>query len=119
MSSQIEGDCTSMGYGMPYDTSLTNPLQHYSGSSQWEGSAIGQAEPNGVFASTNTSATWIMCLNESGAIEPHYVEAFVTVYPYEVDIDYKTNRVTKKPGSKSIELTQGNKNVPAMWQCKM
>ena len=22
----IEGDCTSIGYGLPYDTSLTNPL---------------------------------------------------------------------------------------------
>ena len=55
----VEGDCPSMGYGLPYDTSLTNPWQP-----QWQtghqsitGVAIGQAEPNGVFASTNTSAT--------------------------------------------------------------
>ncbi len=91
----IEGDCTSMGYGIPYDTSLTNPLQHYSGTSQGEGSAIGQAEPNGVFASTNTAATWVMCVGESGNIEPHYVEAKVTVYPYEVQVDYEINRVIK------------------------
>ncbi len=98
----IEGDCTSMGYGIPYDTSLTNPLQHYSGSSQGEGSAIGQAEPNGVFASTNTAATWVMCIGESGAILPHYVESKVTVYPYEVVVDYEKNRVVRSGKTTAI-----------------
>ena len=76
-SSVIEGECPSMGFGMPYDTSLTNPLQHYSGRTTGEGSAIGQAEPNGVFASTNTSATWVMCIGDGGQIEPVYVESIV------------------------------------------
>jgi len=91
----IEGDCTSFAFGMPYDSSLTNPLQHYSGSSQGEGSAIGQAEPNGIFASTNTAATWVMCVGEGGTIEPHYIEAKVTTYPYEVTVDYDNNRVIR------------------------
>lgn len=91
----VEGDCTSMGYGIPYDTSLTNPYQHYSGSSQGEGSAIGQAEPNGVFASTNTAATWVMCVGVGGMLEPHYVESKVTVYPYPVAVDYDKNRAIK------------------------
>jgi len=99
----VEGDCTSMGYGIPYDTSLTNPLQHYSGSTTGEGSAIGQAEPNGVFASTNTSATWVMCLDETGSILPHYIESKVTVYPYEVSVDYSTNRV-QRVGKKATTL---------------
>lgn len=99
----IEGDCTSMGYGIPYDTSLTNPLQHFSGRSQGEGSAIGQAEPNGVFASTNTAATWVMCIGETGSIEPHYVESKVTTYPYEVVVDYSKNRVTRN-GKATAEL---------------
>jgi hypothetical protein len=90
---QIEGDCPSMGYGIPYDTSLTNPL-----AAQWtsKGTAVvGQAEPNGVFASTNTSATWVMCTGAGGVIEPVYVEAKVTAYPYSVSVDYANNRVTK------------------------
>lgn len=91
----IEYDCTSMGYGIPYDTSLTNPLQHYSGRSTGEGSAVGQAEPNGVFASTNTAATWVMCVGDSGAIEPIYVESKVTTFPFPVKVDYDTNRVIR------------------------
>ena len=90
----VEGECTSMGYGLPYDTSLTNPLQAeyiYNGA----GTSIGQAEPNGIFASTNTAATWVMCISESGAIEPHYIESKVTVYPYSVIIDFEKNRVVK------------------------
>lgn len=89
----IEGDCPSIGYGLPYDTSLTNPLQAYS--TAHGATSIGQAEPNGVFASTNTSATWVMCVGAAGTIEPHYVETKVTVYPGPVDVDYTTNRVTR------------------------
>ena len=106
----VEGDCTSMGFGIPYDTSLTNPNQisakrvGYSGNKHYADGTIGQAEPNGIFASTNTSATWVMCISKSGAIEPHYVESKVTVYPYQVNVNYKTNRVTRKNGSKSVSL---------------
>ncbi|MCD6435995.1 MAG: hypothetical protein J7L15_06360 [Clostridiales bacterium] len=99
----VEGECTSMGYGLPYDTSLTNPLQP-TGSRAYSITSIGQAEPNGVFASTNTSATWVMCLGAAGNIEPHYVEGKVTVYPYPVKIDWNKNRVQRAEGTKSITL---------------
>ena len=100
----VEGSCTSMGYGLPYDTSITNPLQAAwrSSTSGRAGVALGQAEPNGVFASTNTAATWVMCLNPSGAIEPHYVESKVTVYPYPVTVDYEKNRVTKSGAATAV-----------------
>lgn len=99
----IEGDCPSYGYGIPYDTSLTNPLAptihgwNPYGSDPWtEASAVvEQAEPNGIFASKNTAATWVMCLGESGTIEPVYVETKVTVYPGPVKVDYEKNRVTR------------------------
>jgi hypothetical protein len=94
----IEGDCPSMGYGLPYDTSLTNPWRatHRIYKSHGVSSvAIGQAEPNGVFASTNTSATWVMCVGAGGTIEPHYIESKVTVYPGPVKVDYATNRVIR------------------------
>lgn len=93
----IEGDCPSYGYGVPYDTSLTNPLQTVaSGAASGRALAtIEQAEPNGIFASKNTAATWVMCLGESGGIEPVYVETKVTVYPGPVKVNYESNRVTR------------------------
>ena len=99
----VEGDCPSYGYGIPYDTSLTNPLVATDIDNQGEEHAyqggalasIEQAEPNGIFASKNTAATWVMCLGEAGNIEPVYVETKVTVYPGPVVIDYVTNRVTR------------------------
>lgn len=98
----VEGDCPSMGYGLPYDTSLTNPLTptdlNQTGVQQGHGAltSVSQPEPNGVFASTNTSATWVFCTGESGALEPVYVESKVTVYPGPVDVDYTQNLVARR-----------------------
>lgn len=94
----VEGDCPSHGYGIPYDTSLTNPLvpfrPHYRDSA-----VVEQPEPNGIFASKNTSATWVLCLGQSGSVEPVYIESKVTVYPGPVVVDYETNRVTRSGAS--------------------
>ena len=62
----VEGDCPSYGYGMPYDTSLTNPLVATDIDMQgeehdYQGGALAsieQAEPNGIFASKNTAAIY-------------------------------------------------------------
>lgn len=95
----IEGDCPAMGYGLPYDTSLTNPLMM---SDRWVSSGYGrqadvveQPEPNGIFASKNTSATWVICMGEAGGLEPVYIESKVTIYPGLVKVDYKNNRVVR------------------------
>ncbi len=98
----VEGDCPSMGYGLPYDTSLTNPLT-VAGWVSSSVTSIGQAEPNGIFASTNTSSTWVMCVGKTGDIEPHYVESKVTVYPYSVQVDYDHNRV-KQSGQATVKI---------------
>jgi hypothetical protein len=98
----IEGHCPSMGYGIPYDTSLTNPWQ---GKHVGQGGvAVGQAEPNGIFASTNTSATWVICIGKGGLLHPVYVEAKVTVYPGQVDVDYETDRVEMNGKRHSIKM---------------
>ena len=110
----IEGDCPSYGYGIPYDTSLTNPLvatdidnqgdEHY-----YQGGALAsieQAEPNGIFASKNTAATWVMCLGEAGTIQPVYVETKVTVYPGPVKVDYDTNRVVRSGAATVLIRTE-------------
>lgn len=99
----IEGDCASIGFGIPYDTSLTNPLtgKRYGRSSRL---VVEQPEPNGIFASKNTNATWIMCAGNAGSIEPVYVETKVTVYPYSVNVNYETNRV-KKAGKATVTIS--------------
>jgi len=88
-TSVVEGDCPSMGYGIPYDTSLTNPLKRI----PTHGGIIEQAEPNGIYASKNTAATWVLCVDGNGDINPLYVESKVTSYPYPVTVDYELNRV--------------------------
>jgi len=98
----IEGDCKSLGYGIPYDVSLTNPLQiqrRYIEDNFGKTAVTGvveQQEPNGIFTSKTTSATWVLSIDpETGGIEPIYVESKVTVYPYPVEVDYKNNRVLR------------------------
>lgn len=107
----VEGDCPSMGFGIPYDTSLTNPLRTtdedqtgYRTSGAL--AVVEQPEPNGIFASKNTSATWIMCIGDSGEIEPIYVETKVTIYPGPVNVNYETNRVVRT-GAASVMIPKG------------
>ncbi len=102
----VEGDCASIGFGIPYDTSLTNPLtgKRYGGSTNYSRLVVEQPEPNGIFASKNTNATWVMCAGSGGSIEPIYVETKVTVYPYPVNVDYKTNRV-QKAGKATVTIS--------------
>lgn len=103
----VEFDCPSMGYGIPYDTSLTNPLttsnEDQDGYEKQALTSIGQSEPNGVYASTNTSATWVMCIGDGGALEPVYFEGKVSVFPFPVSVDYDKNRV-KKAGKPSVTI---------------
>jgi len=108
----IEGDSPSLGFGIPYDTSLTNPLQltakrikTYGGHRTLEGT-VEQQEPNGIFASKNTTATWVMSVDaDTSQILPIYVESKVTVYPYPVTVDYENSRV-HKAGKASTSLTK-------------
>lgn len=81
---QIEDWCPSIGFGIPYDTSLTNPIKPYS--SSYGVAAVEQAEPNGLFSSKNTMATWVLCQMPNGDIAPVYVESTVTVYPWPIKV---------------------------------
>jgi len=107
----IEGDTPSIGFGIPYDTSLTNPLQLakkrvkvYGGHTLLEG-VVEQQEPNGIFASKNTTATWVLSVDkDTNQLMPIYVEGKVTVYPYPVKVDYKNNRVIKA-GSATVSIS--------------
>ena len=104
-------DCPAIGFGIPYDTSLTNPLVgsrisekgHEHRISGGSITSIEQAEPNGVFASKNTAATWVMCAGDNGLLDPVSIEAPVNVYPFPLDVDYTTDRI-RKAGPASVTL---------------
>ena len=101
-SGMIEGDCPSIGYPLPYDTSLTNPLQVGWSSSQGGAGVIEQAEPNGIFASKNSTATWVRCVTEvNGTLveAPVYVESKVTTWAFPVEVNYETNRAIPVSGA--------------------
>ena len=101
-------DCPSMGFGIPYDVQLTNPLQVERDYSAVQGLATGvveQAEPNGLFSSKNTAATWVLCVEEDGSLAPVYVEATVNVYPWRVEVDYEAN-VLYRVGKSNVRMNK-------------
>jgi len=114
----IEGDCPSIGFPIPYDVQLTNPekitLLSLGRADDYVDGTVEQAEPNGLFSSKTTAATWIMCAFMDQGIAkmmPVYVEGKVTTYPYPVNVDYETNRVfpadlVAKP---SVIITEGGR----------
>lgn len=105
----IEGYTESIGYPIPYDVQLTNPLKPtwtYNHSSV----AVEQQEPNGLFSSHNSIATWIRAVIRDGekTMEvPIYVEGKVTCYPYPIKVDLEKNQVTMlRPESDVIIKTK-------------
>jgi hypothetical protein len=107
----VEFDCSSIGYPIPFDTSLTNPLKaDYSkfgtpGAYREEIVVTEQAEPNGLFPSKNSIATWVRCVYD-GKTVPIYIEAKVTTFPFPLVVDYTTDRVTPAlNASPSLTLT--------------
>ena len=76
----------SIGYGIPADTSLTNPLQagNYDGTESNSAYVLEQAEPNGLFSSKNTDGTWVLYVQPNGDITPIYTEQKVTTFPFHV-----------------------------------
>lgn len=68
----------SIGFGLPYTTQITNPEKDDWGSN---GAALTlpQAEPNGLYSSDSTDATWVLLVGKDGKPKPAYVESAVTV----------------------------------------
>jgi hypothetical protein len=72
------GQC--IGFGVPYSTQYTNPEKTVD-SDEGEGfTTIQQCDPNGLFSSSGTSATWLMYINPStGKREIIYSEPNIVV----------------------------------------
>jgi len=73
--------CPSIGFPIPADTQLTNPEQNLG-----SGAVVPQAEPDGLYTSANTDATYVLCIRANGNVVPIYTEQKVTLFPFEVKI---------------------------------
>ncbi len=91
----------SIGYGIPVDTSITNPLKR-ANSSYSESSIIEQAEPNGLFSSKNTDGTWVLFVQIDGSVTPVYTEHKVTTFPFAVK---KVDDIWVRADNKPVDFT--------------
>ena len=74
----------SMGYGVPYSTEYTNP-EYATNSGSTSNIALPQPDPNGLYKSQNTSATWVMLIDPtSKTAKPVYVESNITVSQFKL-----------------------------------
>lgn len=72
-----------IGYGIPAATQFTNPEKVARHSSAGY-ATLPQADPNGLFMPTSTSATWYMLLDEKGKPHPVYIEPLIIVSPIKL-----------------------------------
>ena len=82
ITGEILWHCPSIGFPIPADTQLTNPLQmeHY------HGAVIEQAEPNGLFSSKHTDGTYVICVLPDGTLSPQYSESKVDTFTRPVKV---------------------------------
>jgi hypothetical protein len=85
----------SIGYGVPFSAQFTNPMRIVD--TEVEGGVankvqdagevqvLPQADPNGLFMPTSSSATWVMLVNpDDNKPYPVYVESEITVSPFKL-----------------------------------
>lgn len=74
----------SIGFGLPYTTQTTNPMKSLNDKGYEGGDTLlPQAEPNGLYSSDSTNATWSIAVGPGGKPLPQYVESdmLVTISP--------------------------------------
>lgn len=74
------GKC--IGFGIPFSAQYTNPEKRIYHS---EGGTIPQADPNGLYMPTSSSATWLMMVDpETKEARPVYIEPEIVVSPFSL-----------------------------------
>lgn len=66
----------AIGYGVPYSTQYSNPVEYTTGKPQ--------AEPNALFTPEGMSATWLQLVAPNGDIQVVYVEPTIVVSPFRL-----------------------------------
>lgn len=77
------GKC--IGFGIPFSAQYTNP-ERIAHQQRYDGGSFGtlpQADPNGLFMPTSSSATWLMMIDpKGGKPRPVYIEPEIVVSPF-------------------------------------
>lgn len=60
------GSCPSIGLGVPDSASLSNPLQNDPNFGGTGSAIIGQMDPDGIYAPTTSTGTFVNCVNSLG-----------------------------------------------------
>ena len=77
------GKC--VGFGVPFSAQYTNPqkLQAFDVPGGWQREIISQADPNGLYMPTSSSATWLMMIDpKTSETRPVYLEPEIVVSPF-------------------------------------
>ena len=85
------GKC--IGYGIPFSAQFTNPMRIYDAEQEGgvkakyqdngEVQVLPQADPNGLFMPTSSSATWLMMIDpKTNKARPVYIEPEIVVSPF-------------------------------------
>lgn len=70
--------CPNQGEPIPNTVSLSNPHQPYQGPVNTDGGdVVDQMDPNGTYAPTSSSGTYVLCLTPSGGTKLTYWEGDV------------------------------------------
>lgn len=70
----------SIGYGLPFSAQYTNPQKYY-----YNGVALPQADPNGLYMPTSSDATWLITVHhQTNKIKVVYMEPKISVWPYPI-----------------------------------
>ena len=101
---EILWHCPSVGFPIPADTQLTNPLQVMYQSNG--NGVIEQAEPNGLFTSKNTDGTYVICVLSDGSLTPQYTEQKAEVFTRPVKIE--SGKVVFVDGAATMVIQKHN-----------
>ena len=98
--------CPSIGFPIASTSELTNPVQDdNNGPNGNAGVAIGQIDPNGVYAG-NSTGTYVLCVNADGSTYAAYWEGFTYTVSGPAVWDTTTNSV-KLTGPSSQKFSVG------------
>lgn len=113
MHGHLHKMCDSVGYGIPYSTQYSNPDRRVIRDNM-HNYTIPQADPNGLYSSSSTHATWVLCYDQtSKRIEPVYSEPNIIVSQFPLDnITSKSETLYLKLSSQQLSKAVHTMNVP-------
>jgi hypothetical protein len=77
------------GFGVPFSAQYTNPnaVTKYRTATERHYFSMPQADPNGLYMPTSSSATWLMMIDpDSKEARPVYFEPTITVSPFPLPV---------------------------------